>query len=60
METNYVTIPVEEYKKLVESAREGEILTAIVFDRAESYMNLENPKLRMIRKMFVGKESEEK
>lgn len=54
-----ITISVEEYKRLVEAAREGEMLKAIIFERAESYLKLENPELRMLKTLFGGNESEE-
>lgn len=59
MGENFATIPVDEYKKLVASARDSEILKEIICDRAERYLRLENAELRMIKTMFVGKESEE-
>ena len=55
---NTITITVEEYKRLVESARDGEMLKAVIFERAESYQKLEHAELRLLMKLFGGEESE--
>lgn len=54
-----VTIPVEEYKTLVTAAREGEMLKAMICEKAETYQKLENSELRLLKELFCGKESEE-
>ena len=57
MET--ITIPVEEYKALVAAARDGEVLKAMILERAETYQRLEHSELAVLKQLFKGNESEE-
>ena len=54
-----ITVTTEDYKKLVEDARDGEMLKAMIRERAESYQKIDVNELRMLTQLFGGNESEE-
>lgn len=57
-----VVISAEEYRELVAAAREGEMLKAMICERADAYQRLEHTELSLLKQLFgceENKESEE-
>ena len=49
-----ITIPVEEYKRLVEAAREGEMLKSLIEQRVTTYSGIDGKECRVIKEMLFS------